>query len=303
MIMEGLLSGKLLMPGFRFHPSDEVLFMFYLKRKVLGKRFKCEMMAEVDVNQFAPWDLPAMSLLKTKDLCWYFFCPRAKKYPNGGRANRATGCGYWKSTGNDRSVKYNSKIVGRIKTLIFHTGKAPKGERTNWVMHEYKLEDSVVAEHGVSGDSYVICKIYEKSGLGPKNGEDYGAQFVEEEWESDDDCDNVQGGADGLALSELGQGCVGRSPDASGSALTSAAVASPDSVAPIATATIFTAASVGMAANADLLDDEIDILLSNFTEDHMENFGNIFDGLEDLHNFSTLKESGLNNLLIGLDDL
>ncbi|KAL2941788.1 NAC domain-containing protein 78 [Bienertia sinuspersici] len=185
--MEGLLGSKAIPPGFRFHPTDEELFMYYLKRKVMGKPLKPEMISDVDVYHFLPWDLPNMASLKTRDLYWFFFCPRFKKYPNGGRANRATEGGYWKSTGNDRVVNYHSRPVGKIKTLVFHRGKAPKGERTDWVMHEYRLEDKDLAERGVSQDSYVICKIYEKSGLGPKNGEDYGARFIEEEWESDDD--------------------------------------------------------------------------------------------------------------------
>ena len=32
-------------------------------------------------------------------------------------------------------------------------------------------------------DALVLCKIFQKSGSGPKTGEQYGAPFVEEEWE------------------------------------------------------------------------------------------------------------------------
>lgn len=31
----------------------------------------------------------------------------------------------------------------------------------------------------------MLCRIFQKSGSGPKNGEQYGAPFVEEEWEDD----------------------------------------------------------------------------------------------------------------------
>ena len=189
--MDLVFASKPPCPGIRFYPSDEELFMYYLKRKVMGKSFPYPMMSDIDVYRYAPWDLPGKSCLNTRDLYWYFFCPRVKKYASGARAHRLTEFGFWKSTGNDRSVQYCGRPVGKIKTLVFHRGKPPGGDRTNWVMHEYKLEDQRLADKGVSQDSYVICKIYEKSGLGPKNGEHYGAPFVEEEWESEAD-NNVQ---------------------------------------------------------------------------------------------------------------
>lgn len=36
-------------------------------------------------------------------------------------------------------------------------------------------------------DAYVLCRIFQKSGSGPKNGEQYGAPFIEEEWEDDEE--------------------------------------------------------------------------------------------------------------------
>lgn len=33
----------------------------------------------------------------------------------------------------------------------------------------------------------MLCRIFQKSGSGPKNGEQYGAPFIEEEWEDDEE--------------------------------------------------------------------------------------------------------------------
>lgn len=71
---------------------------------------------------------------------WYFFSPRDRKYPNGSRPNRAAGTGYWKATGADKPIG-NPKAVGIKKALVFYAGKAPRGEKTNWIMHEYRLAD------------------------------------------------------------------------------------------------------------------------------------------------------------------
>lgn len=69
---------------------------------------------------------------------WYFFSPRDRKYPNGSRPNRAAGTGYWKATGADKPIG-KPKTVGIKKALVFYAGKAPRGVKTNWIMHEYRL--------------------------------------------------------------------------------------------------------------------------------------------------------------------
>lgn len=75
---------------------------------------------------------------------WYFFTPRDRKYPNGARPNRAATSGYWKATGTDKPIHTanGTQKVGVKKALVFYGGKPPKGIKSNWIMHEYRLFDN-----------------------------------------------------------------------------------------------------------------------------------------------------------------
>ncbi|KAB2063444.1 hypothetical protein ES319_A10G216500v1 [Gossypium barbadense] len=141
-------SATALAPGFRFHPTDEELVSYYLKRKVSNKPVRFNAMAEVDIYKHEPWDLSDKAKLQTRDQEWYFFSLLDKKYGNGGRMNRATNQGYWKATGKDREVRHNTQLIGMKKTLVFHSGRAPDGMRTNWVMHEYRLAEEELEKIG-----------------------------------------------------------------------------------------------------------------------------------------------------------
>lgn len=48
------------MPGFRFHPTDEELVMYYLKRKICGKKLKLGVIRETDVYKWDPEELPGI---------------------------------------------------------------------------------------------------------------------------------------------------------------------------------------------------------------------------------------------------
>ncbi|CAO2813807.1 unnamed protein product [Amaranthus hypochondriacus] len=150
-------------PGFRFHPTDEELVAYYLDRKITGRKIDLEIIPEIDLYKCEPWDLPDKSFLPGKDLEWYFFSPRDRKYPNGSRTNRATKAGYWKATGKDRLVQSQKIEVGMKKTLVYYKGRAPHGIRTTWVMHEYRLLQSLSGSTPSLKDSYALCRVFKKS--------------------------------------------------------------------------------------------------------------------------------------------
>uniref|UniRef100_A0A6N2L8J1 NAC domain-containing protein n=1 Tax=Salix viminalis TaxID=40686 RepID=A0A6N2L8J1_SALVM len=154
------LSQLSLPPGFRFHPTDEELLVQYLCRKVAGHHFSLQIIGEIDLYKFDPWLLPSKAIFGEKE--WYFFSPRDRKYPNGSRPNRVAGSGYWKATGTDKVITTEGRKVGIKKALVFYIGKAPKGTKTNWIMHEYRLIESSRKNGSTKLDEWVLCRIYKK---------------------------------------------------------------------------------------------------------------------------------------------
>ncbi|CAO2826807.1 unnamed protein product [Amaranthus hypochondriacus] len=167
-VLDGEQESMDLPPGFRFHPTDEELITHYLSFKVVDTNFCARAIGEVDLNKCEPWDLPKRAKMGEKE--WYFFCLRDRKYPTGLRTNRATEAGYWKATGKDKEIYRGKSLVGMKKTLVFYKGRAPKGVKSNWVMHEYRLEGKSSLQNLPSNakNEWVICRVFQKSASGKK---------------------------------------------------------------------------------------------------------------------------------------
>ncbi|KAL0350895.1 UNVERIFIED_CONTAM: protein FEZ [Sesamum radiatum] len=171
-------SDDFMLPGFRFHPTDEELVEFYLKRKLQHRALPIELIKQVDIYKYDPWDLPKLASTGEKE--WYFYCPRDRKYRNSTRPNRVTGSGFWKATGTDRPI-YSSdgtKCIGLKKSLVFYRGRAAKGMKTDWMMHEFRLPSTTDGAPPPPApalpkkffdknlpliDSWAICRIFKKT--------------------------------------------------------------------------------------------------------------------------------------------
>lgn len=55
-------DGKFFPPGFRFHPTDEELVLYYLKRKICRRRHRLDVIGETDVYKWDPEELPGTTI-------------------------------------------------------------------------------------------------------------------------------------------------------------------------------------------------------------------------------------------------
>ncbi|XP_021660474.1 NAC domain-containing protein 43 isoform X2 [Hevea brasiliensis] len=163
-------------PGFRFHPTEEELLHYYLRKKVAYEKIDLDVIREVDLNKLEPWDIQEKCKIgSTPQNDWYFFSHKDKKYPTGTRTNRATAAGFWKATGRDKIIYSGFRRIGLRKTLVFYKGRAPHGQKSDWIMHEYRLDDSshdtTVSRlpHGsnpigeaIPEEGWVVCRVFRK---------------------------------------------------------------------------------------------------------------------------------------------
>ncbi|CAI9770826.1 unnamed protein product [Fraxinus pennsylvanica] len=153
-------------PGIRFHPSDEELIIYYLQMKVKSLPLPANLMTDIELYKYNPWELPKKAVFGEDE--WFFFTPRDRKYPNGGRPNRTAASGFWKATGTDKPIAGSSGSgrIGVKKDLIFYKGKTPKGVKTDWIMTEYRLPDTTSRPLRSKGsmrlDDWVLCRVRQK---------------------------------------------------------------------------------------------------------------------------------------------
>lgn len=170
-------------PGFRFHPTEEELLHYYLKKKVSYEKIDLDVIRDVDLNKLEPWDLHERCKIGSAPQNeWYFFSHKDKKYPTGSRTNRATAAGFWKATGRDKAIRNSYKRIGMRKTLVFYKGRAPHGQKTDWIMHEYRLEDNDNSLHGHE-DGWVVCRVFKKKNYlkGHDDNSDPGSSNLDQE--------------------------------------------------------------------------------------------------------------------------
>ncbi|KAK8666034.1 hypothetical protein V6N13_006187 [Hibiscus sabdariffa] len=169
---EGLLfdsSEIQLPPGFRFHPSDEELIVHYLNNRVTSRPLPASIIAEIDLYKFNPWELPDKAFFGEDE--WFFYSPRDRKYSKGARPNRAVGLGYWKATETDKPIltSCGTTSIEVKKALAFYKGRPPKGTKTEWIVHEYRLLQTMIWTPKRKGsmrlDDLVLCRVRQKANI------------------------------------------------------------------------------------------------------------------------------------------
>ncbi|KAM7252759.1 hypothetical protein ACFE04_008268 [Oxalis oulophora] len=177
-------------PGYRFKPTDEELIVEYLGKKDRNEVLPPNKIIDVHLYNYNPETL-AENYRSYQENQWYFFTPRDRKYPNGARPRRAAGDGFWKATGSDKPIIHNDINVGAKKTLVYYRGKPPRGTKTNWIMHEFRLPENQLkrVRNGAEDmrlDDWVLCRIYQKFGKPKKE-----ANEPEAEEDAEDDVPNL----------------------------------------------------------------------------------------------------------------
>lgn len=61
-------------PGFRFHPTDEELVGYYLRKKIASQRIDLDVIRDIDLYRIEPWDLQCTYII-TSHLIFSFIFP------------------------------------------------------------------------------------------------------------------------------------------------------------------------------------------------------------------------------------
>ncbi|KAF8028314.1 hypothetical protein BT93_E1046 [Corymbia citriodora subsp. variegata] len=165
--------------GFRFYPTEEELVSFYLHNQLHGlKQDKIHRVIPVlDIFYTEPWNLAELAgeLCREDREQWFFFAPMQEREARGGRPSRSMASGYWKATGSPGYVySSDNKVIGVKKSMVFYTGKPPRGRKTHWKLNEYRAFELPPTDPNSTSSNisipklireYILCRVYVVSGI------------------------------------------------------------------------------------------------------------------------------------------
>ncbi|XVF37675.1 hypothetical protein REPUB_Repub20aG0030000 [Reevesia pubescens] len=156
------LSSEFNIPhGYRFDPTKEDIFCFYLPAAIHGEPVPCDALIELDIyggENKEPWKIFDKDAKKT----FWVFTKLKKKSKS--RIDRTAGDGCWLSRSIKEVKDAHGQLLGFDKyfTFICKNCKLSQGNG-HWIMHEFSLKDESSDE---SSNNYVICEIKNKDVVG-----------------------------------------------------------------------------------------------------------------------------------------
>ncbi|KAI3946107.1 hypothetical protein MKX01_024863 [Papaver californicum] len=128
-----------------FNWSGELLVMC-LERTICGDPIPANVNTEINPYLDLPWLLNVMCT----DSIWYLHSGDLK----------ASETGYWTETEEECEIYTDSPTIGSRSTFQFFCGQAPNGEKTNWMMHAYKIQQKRLLEINKEGNPNSLCRVF-----------------------------------------------------------------------------------------------------------------------------------------------
>ncbi|XP_077233243.1 uncharacterized protein LOC143875553 isoform X2 [Tasmannia lanceolata] len=128
--------------------NDEEMVM-HLRKFINGAPLPPNVLDYLNPRNAVPWYLP-------ENMLYYI----------NAEDHMSLNHGYWKATGQDRII-VATPAEGRRTTLEFYRGQAPDGEKTDWVMHEYRVDQR-------PQNYSLLCRVFRNVGGGSIHEEYHG---------------------------------------------------------------------------------------------------------------------------------